>query len=83
MAYTAAAVHASGACSVHEALRLRSAAAAAAAAAEDPLNSRLQASFLSDVGWVQDMSIKLHGPAHVAALDLALAHEGRGVKGGV
>ena len=75
IAYKAAAVHASGACSVHEALRLRSAAAAAAAAAEDPLNSRLQASFLSDVGWVQDMSIKVDGPAYVAALDLAVAQQ--------
>ena len=39
------------------------------------LNSRLQASFLSDEWWVQDMSRKVDGPAHVAALDLAVAQQ--------
>ena len=48
LANTAAAVYASG-CSVHQSSLLTSAAAAAAAAAEDPLDSRLQASFLFGV----------------------------------
>jgi len=78
LANTAAAVYASGTCSVHESLRLTSAAAAAAAAAEDPLDSRLQASFLSCVTTVRAMSAALSekdGPAHDAALSLAVAQQ--------
>ena len=78
LANTAAAVHASDMCSVHESLLLTSAAAAAAAAAEDPLDSRLQASFLSCVTTVRAMSAALsekNAPAHDAALNLAVAQQ--------
>ena len=78
LANTAAAVYASGTCSVHESLLLTSAAAAAAAAAEDPLNSRLQASFLACVTRVRAMSAALaqkDAAAHDAALDLAVAQQ--------
>ena len=78
LANTAAAVYASGTCSVHESLVLTSAAAAAAAAAEDPLDSRLQASFLFCVTTVRAMSAALaqkDGPAHDAALNLAVAQQ--------
>ena len=78
LANEAAAVHASGTCSVHESLDLRSAAAAAAAAAEDPLNSRQQASFLSGVTMVRAMSKALaqkDAAAHDAALSLAVAQQ--------
>ena len=78
LANTAAAVHASGTCSAHEASLLKSAAAAAAAAAEDPLDSELQASFLSCVTAVRAMSRALleeDAPAHDAALKLAVAQQ--------
>ena len=78
LANTAAAVHASDTCSAHKSLLLASAAAAAAAAAEDPLDSRLQASFLSCVTTVRAMSAALlekDGPAHDAALSLAVAQQ--------
>ena len=78
LANTAAAVHASGTCSAHEASLLKSAAAAAAAAAEDPLDSELQASFLSCVTAARAMSRALleeDAPAHDAALKLAVAQQ--------